>query len=155
MMSTKPASALVPGAAWLPVARPAPIASSRSPDCWPGNPPTSPRKAPASFNPLTPNEHLHVDISYLNIAGTFYFLCSILDGCSRFIVHWEPIQIVLGGRAVARLVPVDELTEVEKENILQEGWIAVEQARARNKGRTAREIDKAVAAAVHRVRADQ
>ena len=26
---------------------------------------------------------------YLNIAGTFYFLCSLLDGCSRFIVHWE------------------------------------------------------------------
>ena len=26
---------------------------------------------------------------YLNIAGTFYFLCSILDGYSRFIVHWE------------------------------------------------------------------
>jgi hypothetical protein len=30
-----------------------------------------------------------VDISYLNIAGTFYFLCAILDGYSRFIVHWE------------------------------------------------------------------
>jgi hypothetical protein len=30
-----------------------------------------------------------VDVSYLNIAGTFYFLCSVLDGYSRFIVHWE------------------------------------------------------------------
>ena len=30
-----------------------------------------------------------MDISYLNIAGTFYFLCSVLDGYSRFIVHWE------------------------------------------------------------------
>jgi hypothetical protein len=30
-----------------------------------------------------------VDVSYLNIAGTFYFLCSILDGYSRFLVHWE------------------------------------------------------------------
>jgi hypothetical protein len=39
--------------------------------------------------PLHPHEHWHVDVSYLNIAGTFYFLCSILDGCSRFIVHWE------------------------------------------------------------------
>ena len=28
-------------------------------------------------------------MSYLNICGTFYYLCSILDGCSRFIVHWE------------------------------------------------------------------
>ena len=30
-----------------------------------------------------------MDVSYLNIAGTFYFLCSILDGYSRFIVHWD------------------------------------------------------------------
>ena len=25
----------------------------------------------------------------LNICGTFFFLCSILDGYSRFVVHWE------------------------------------------------------------------
>ena len=36
-----------------------------------------------------PHEHWHVDISYLNIRGTFYYLCSILDGYSRYIVHWE------------------------------------------------------------------
>jgi putative transposase len=28
-------------------------------------------------------------VSYINIAGTFFFLCSILDGYSRFVVHWE------------------------------------------------------------------
>ena len=39
--------------------------------------------------PVNPHEHWHVDISYLNICGTFYYLCSILDGCSRYIVHWE------------------------------------------------------------------
>jgi len=38
---------------------------------------------------LTPHCHWHIDVSYLNIAGTFYFLCSILDGYSRFIVHHE------------------------------------------------------------------
>ncbi len=21
--------------------------------------------------------------------GTFFFLCTVLDGCSRYIVHWE------------------------------------------------------------------
>ncbi len=31
----------------------------------------------------------HIDISYLNIAGTFYYMCSILDGFSRYIVHEE------------------------------------------------------------------
>jgi putative transposase len=42
------------------------------------------------FNePTRPHEHWHVDISYLNIGGTFYYLCSILDGYSRFLVHWE------------------------------------------------------------------
>ena len=39
--------------------------------------------------PLRPHEHWHVDISYVNLSGTFYYLCSVLDGCSRFIVHWE------------------------------------------------------------------
>jgi putative transposase len=39
--------------------------------------------------PLTPHEHWHVDISYVNVCGTFYYLISVLDGCSRFIVHWE------------------------------------------------------------------
>jgi transposase InsO family protein len=39
--------------------------------------------------PLVPHEHWHVDISYVNVCGTFYYLTSVLDGCSRFIVHWE------------------------------------------------------------------
>ncbi len=67
----------------------------------------------------------------------------------------QPIQIMLGGQAVARLVPAGELTEVERENILQEGWKAVQQARARNKGSSEREIGKAVDAAVRRVRTEQ
>lgn len=46
-------------------------------------------KGKGFVQPLRPHEHWHVDIAYLNIAGTFYHLCSILDGCSRFIVHWE------------------------------------------------------------------
>jgi putative transposase len=39
--------------------------------------------------PLRPHEHWHVDVAYLNLGGTFYYLCSVLDGCSRFITHWE------------------------------------------------------------------
>jgi transposase InsO family protein len=39
--------------------------------------------------PESAHEHWHVDVSYLNICGTFYYLCSILDGYSRYIVHWE------------------------------------------------------------------
>jgi putative transposase len=46
-------------------------------------------KGKGFVQPLRPHQHWHVDVSYLNIAGTFYYLCSLLDGCSRFIVHWE------------------------------------------------------------------
>ena len=28
-------------------------------------------------------------VPYLNIGGTFYYLCSILDGFSRYIVNWD------------------------------------------------------------------
>jgi len=47
------------------------------------------RKGTGFVQPLRPHEHWHIDISYLNIAGTFYFLISVLDGYSRFVVHWE------------------------------------------------------------------
>jgi putative transposase len=54
--------------------------------------------------PLRPHEHWHVDISYINVAGTFFYLCSLLDGCSRFIIHWEIRQT---------------MTEVDVETIIQ------------------------------------
>ena len=54
-----------------------------------GSSPVPSKKGTGFVQPLAPHEHWHIDISYLNIAGTFYFLCSLLDGCSRFIVHWE------------------------------------------------------------------
>lgn len=50
---------------------------------------TPSRKGHGFQQPLTPHEHWHIDISHLRIASTFFFLCSVLDGCSRFIVHWE------------------------------------------------------------------
>ena len=47
------------------------------------------KKGTGFVQPLRPHEHWHIDISYLNLGGTFYYLCSILDGASRAIVHWE------------------------------------------------------------------
>lgn len=35
------------------------------------------------------HRHWHLDISYVNVAGTFYFLITVLDGYSRYVVHWE------------------------------------------------------------------
>lgn len=55
-------------------------------DRWKGKPT---KKGTGFVQPLEPHQHWHMDVSHLNICGTFYYLCSVLDGCSRFIVHWE------------------------------------------------------------------
>jgi putative transposase len=53
---------------------------------WNGKPS---RKGTGFEQPLGPHQHWHTDVSYINICSTFYYLCSILDGYSRFIVHWD------------------------------------------------------------------
>jgi putative transposase len=51
---------------------------------------SGPSRKGTGFNqPTRAHQHWHIDISYLNICGTFYYLCSLLDGYSRSIVHWE------------------------------------------------------------------
>lgn len=47
------------------------------------------RKGSGFQQPLAPHKHWHIDVSYLNICGTFYYFCGIMDGYSRYIVHWE------------------------------------------------------------------
>ena len=66
--------------------------------------------------PLRPHEHWHVDVSYINIAGTFFYLCSLLDGCSRSIVHWEIRE---------------SMTEADVETILQRARERYPEARPR------------------------
>jgi hypothetical protein len=81
-----------------------------------GHMPTPTKKGTGFVQPLRPHEHWHVDVSYLNIAGTFYFLCSILDGCSRFIVHWEIRE---------------KMEEIDVETIIQRAREAYPDARPR------------------------
>src|SRR6201993_2279090 len=69
---------------------------------WKGK---SSRKGTGFEQPLQPHQHWHVDVSYINLSGTFYYLCSVLDGCSRSLVHWDlresmreaDIEIILEG----------------------------------------------------------
>jgi putative transposase len=75
-------------------------------------------KGKGFVQPLWPHEHWHVDVSYLNIAGTFYYMASVLDGCSRYIVHWEIRET---------------MTELEIEQVIQ-------RAREKFPGRTPRII---------------
>jgi putative transposase len=53
---------------------------------WKGKPS---KKGTGFEQPLAAHQHWHIDVSYLNICGTFYYLCSILDGYSRVLVHWD------------------------------------------------------------------
>src|SRR5512140_1148921 len=53
---------------------------------WNGKPS---KKGTAFEQPLAAHQHWHIDVSYINISGTLYYLCSILDGCSRYIVSWD------------------------------------------------------------------
>jgi len=62
------------------------------------------KKGQGFEQPSRPHEHWHIDVSHINICGTFFFLCSILDGYSRFIIHWEIRET---------------MTEAEVETILQ------------------------------------
>jgi len=63
------------------------------------------KKGTGFEQPPEPHQHWHIDVSYINISGTFYYLCSVLDGYSRFIVHWDlresmretDIEIILQG----------------------------------------------------------
>lgn len=50
---------------------------------------SSSKKGNGFDQPKRPHQHWHVDITYINICGTFYYLCALLDGYSRYIVHWE------------------------------------------------------------------
>ena len=47
------------------------------------------RKGTGFEQPPHAHQHWHIDVSYINVSGTFYYLCSVLDGYSRSIVHWD------------------------------------------------------------------
>ena len=64
----------------------------------------SSRKGSGFVQPLAPHDHWHIDFSYVNVGGTFYYLCSVLDGCSRSIIHWEIRESMKGMRQ--RRVPL-------------------------------------------------
>lgn len=47
------------------------------------------KKGQGFKQPSEPHKHWHIDVSYLNVAGTFYYFCGVIDGHSRAIIHWE------------------------------------------------------------------
>ena len=66
---------------------------------------SKPSKKGTGFQqPLMPHEHWHIDFTYLKLQGIFYFLATVLDGCSRAILSWH-------------LKP--KMTELEAEIVIQ------------------------------------
>ena len=57
--------------------------------------------------PTAPNERWHTDLMYLRIGDSWYFLVTVLDAYSRYVVHWEllttktaaAVRVVIPGRA--------------------------------------------------------
>ncbi len=47
------------------------------------------KKGSGFVQPTRPHEHWHMDVMHINIVGTFFYMCSILDGYSRCVVHAE------------------------------------------------------------------
>jgi putative transposase len=46
-------------------------------------------KGKGFVQPVAPHDHWHIDVSVIKVRRTYFYLCSILDGCSRLIVHWK------------------------------------------------------------------
>ena len=80
---------------------------------WKGK---SSKKGTGFEQPSEAHEHWHIDVSYINIRGTFYYLCSVLDGYSRAIIQWD-----MRG----------SMTETEIQIILQRGREKYPEARPR------------------------
>jgi putative transposase len=100
----------------------------------------------------TSHQHWHIDVSYIKVCSTFYYLCSFLDGFSRFLVHWDlresmreaDVEVILqrakekyseakpriisdnGPQFIARdfeeFIPVSGMTHVRTSNSKIERW---------------------------------
>ena len=77
---------------------------------------TTTKKGQGFKQPQAAHQHWHIDIAYINIRGTFYYLCTLLDGYSRYVVHWEIRE---------------SMTEADVEVVLQRAREKFPQARPR------------------------
>lgn len=47
------------------------------------------KKGTGFEQPRAAHEHWHIDIAHINIHGTFYYLCAVLDGATRYLIDWS------------------------------------------------------------------
>lgn len=65
------------------------------------------RSGQAPPEPTRPNERWHTDIMYLRVEDTWYFLVTVLDAYSRYVVHWDLLPSMTA--AAVRVVIQDAL----------------------------------------------
>jgi transposase InsO family protein len=56
---------------------------------WPHAKPHTRAKGSGFVQPEKPHQHWHLDISYINFKGSFVYLVALIDGYSRYLVHYE------------------------------------------------------------------
>ena len=71
--------------------------------------------------PTRPHQRWHTDIMYLRVADTWYFLVTVLDAYSRYVVHWDLLASMTA--AAVRLVVEDavRLTGAQPEVVTDNG----------------------------------
>jgi transposase InsO family protein len=73
--------------------------------------------------PLAVHLHRHIGVSHINISGTSYYLCSILDGRSRYIVNCYLRESMTEADIEVILERARELhTEAKPRIISDNGW---------------------------------
>ena len=83
------------------------------------------KKGTGFVQPPAPNQHWHIDASYLNMGGTFYYLGSILDGFSRYIVTWDIRESMTEADIEIILQRAKERYPEERPRIISDSWTAV------------------------------
>jgi transposase InsO family protein len=70
--------------------------------------------------PTGPHEQWHVDISYINAGGTFYYQCTILDGFSRFAVYHELAESMTQEKIQIIVQKAKEITGADKVRLISD-----------------------------------
>ena len=78
------------------------------------------RKGNGFEQPLMPHEHWHIDFAYIQLAGTFYFLATVLDGCSRAVLSWRLAESMTAADAEIVLQQAREKNPNQKPRIISD-----------------------------------
>lgn len=80
---------------------------------------TSTGKAPQ--RPTRPHERWHTDLMHLRVADCWYFLVSVIDAYSRYIVHWELLTTMRAAETELVVEAALELTGARPQVVTDSG----------------------------------